>query len=224
MKPPPGLPKAPASPHDPLVLDLTGAGIDLSALTGSPAYFDFTGSGFARETGWVKPGEGLLVLDDGQGGTATVNANNLLGALSGDAFQELAALDGNGDGVIDASDPGFATLRVWVDVGGDGQSAAGELHTLNELGIQSINLATTDSGARINGNTVVATASFTMVNSGNTGTVSRTIAEVNFATSSLLTVYQPPAGFHYAPGALTLPELDGYGRMPNLLSVMMAPP
>ncbi|CAK0760405.1 serralysin [uncultured Gammaproteobacteria bacterium] len=222
--PPPGLPGTPQpTNYDPLVLDLSGAGISLSSFAGSAAYFDFTGSGFARETGWVKPGEGLLVLDDGHGGS-TVTANELLGALSGNAFQDLAALDANGDGVIDASDPEFTSLRVWVDTDGDGQSAAGELHTLSALGIQSINLTTTGSGATVNGNTVVATASFTMVNSEGTGTVSRTIAEVNFATSSLLTIYQPSAGFRYAPGALTLPELDGYGRMPNLSVAMSLHP
>src|SRR6266851_4912579 len=50
------------NPRDPLVLDLTGAGIQLTSVTGSPAHFDFTGSGFAAETGWITSTEGLLVL------------------------------------------------------------------------------------------------------------------------------------------------------------------
>jgi hypothetical protein len=99
------------NPHDPLVLDLTGAGIQLTSVTGSPAHFDFTGSGFAMQTGWITPTEGMLVLDNGQGGS-TITVDELLGAQSGDGFGDLAGLDSNGDGVIDASDPAFANLKV----------------------------------------------------------------------------------------------------------------
>lgn len=39
-------------------------------------------------------------------------------------FAELAELDGNGDGVIDAADARFAELRVWQDRNLDGVSQA----------------------------------------------------------------------------------------------------
>ena len=44
--------------NDPLVLDLDGDGLTLSALTSSHAYFDLSGSGFAVHTGWVAGGDG----------------------------------------------------------------------------------------------------------------------------------------------------------------------
>src|SRR5690606_11484946 len=48
---------------DPLVLDLNGNGIELTALEGSHAYFDLRGTGFATRTGWVTGGDGILVHD-----------------------------------------------------------------------------------------------------------------------------------------------------------------
>ncbi|WP_291863195.1 calcium-binding protein [Bradyrhizobium sp.] len=214
--PPPGLPGAPPTPGDPLVLDLTGAGIDLSGLAGSTAYFDFTGSGFARHTGWIQPGDGLLVLNPPSG--STITSAELLGAESGNGFRDLAALDANSDGIIDASDAGFVNLRVWVDADVNGQGTSGELYTLADLGITSISLTVNQSGQVINGNTVVETATFT-VNTAN-GPVVQTIAEVNFATSPMQTIYQPPEGFTYTAEARLLPQLVGYGTMPDLWIAM----
>ena len=38
------------------------------------------------------------------------------------ARNNLAWLDSNGDGKLDARDPAFAALRVWVDVNSDGRT------------------------------------------------------------------------------------------------------
>jgi hypothetical protein len=113
------------------VLDLAGAGIKLSSVTQSSAHFDFTGSGSATKTGWITQGEGLLVLDGNP--NAPISVDELVGAASGDGFADLAALNGNGDGVIDASDPAFARLSVWVDGNGNGQLDPGELASLGSL-------------------------------------------------------------------------------------------
>jgi hypothetical protein len=52
----------------------------------------------------------------------------------------LAQHDGNADGVIDVKDVVFKDLRVWVDANSNGQTDAGELRTLQDLAITSINL------------------------------------------------------------------------------------
>ena len=37
-------------------------------------------------------------------------------------FPALAVLDTNGDGIVDAADPLFNELKVWIDADGDGYS------------------------------------------------------------------------------------------------------
>lgn len=138
--------------YDPLILDLDGNGIPTVGVTGG-AFFDYDGDGFAEQTGWVAPGDGMLVLDRNGDGIIN-NGSELIGS-----FQALANLDDNHDGKIDANDAAFVNLRVWRDLEhwnddegeginvGDGVSQPDELLTLSEAGIQSLSTASTATNA-----------------------------------------------------------------------------
>lgn len=162
--------------RDPLVLDLDGDGIETVGATGS-ILFDHDGDGVRSGTGWIAPDDGLLVLDrNGNGlidnGGELFGADTLLsdGHKATSGFEALADLDSNEDGVFNNEDAQFADVRVWRDLNQDGVSQAGELFTLNQLGIAAIDLTPTttvnlDLG---NGNVVDNRGMFTRID-GTTG-------------------------------------------------------
>jgi hypothetical protein len=51
-------------------------------------------------------------------------------------------LDANGEGTLNASDPAFAAIKLWGDVQSNGLADQGEMQSLSDLGITSINLKT----------------------------------------------------------------------------------
>jgi len=150
----------------PIVLDLDGAGIrTLSVSQG--VRFDIDGDGRVDQTGWAAQGEGILARDlSGDGkindgselfGTATRLSD---GSFASDGFEALAALDTNADGKIDASDPLFADLKVWVDADSDGVTDPGELKSLDEAGVRSIQLNPNKTTQFDEGNLIGLASSF----------------------------------------------------------------
>lgn len=131
----------------------------------SELYRDTEGDGYYEKTQWVSATDanghvqGLLVLDyNGNGQIETRDILNLggnagqTGNLANDATQATANahlqrnnvewLDANGDGVLDASDPAFAAVKLWVDLNQDARLDSGEQADLTSLQITSINFQT----------------------------------------------------------------------------------
>jgi hypothetical protein len=78
-------------------------------------------------------------IDDGSElfGSMTMLAD---GRRAAHGFEALRALDFDGNGLIDERDPAFAELGLWSDRDGDRRSGAGELATVSQAGIVSIDL------------------------------------------------------------------------------------
>jgi len=147
-------------------------GVQTVGITQAGVQFDLGNTGATNASvGWITPGEGFLVnlpkgattISNGSElfGTATVLPN---GQTASDGFAALSAFDQNGNGVIDASDAIFNQLQVWVDTGTNGTTPVGQLFTLAQLNIQSLNLSAKVSGQGNNGNTIGLVSSYTTTN------------------------------------------------------------
>jgi len=180
------LARIPESPYvDPLVLDLDGDGIETVGIRpGAAVLFDHDGDGIKTGSGWVKADDGILVLDlDGNGqietGRELFGDRTLVqgaGQRSANGLAALAQYDTNADARIDSADAIYGQLQVWQDLNQDGISQSGELHTLNQLGIASLQVSGTASNTPLidastgmaSGNTLHSSAGFTRVD-GSTG-------------------------------------------------------
>ena len=147
--------------YDPLTLDLDGDGIETVSHNGyKGALFDHDGDGIRTASGWVASDDGLLVVD--RNGDGIINDGKELfgdssvlkdGTKAAHGYAALAEYDSNGDGVVDAKDADFDKLRVWRDLNQDGVSQKEELFTLEEVGVQSLNVAYQDTNQNLgNGN------------------------------------------------------------------------
>ena len=203
-------------PRDPIILDLDGDGLETVGLAGN-VYFDHDGDGVLTKTGWAGKNDALLVWDRNANGRIDTGAElfgdfTVLpnGTLAPNGFAALAALDANGDGVIDASDPAFHELKLWRDTSQDGQTGAGELITLADAGIVSLNLAHTLKNQNLaNGNQLTREGSFTRTD----GTTSA-MGEFNLATDTFNTKFAEQIE---VPEALkTLPNMQGAGKVREL--------
>ena len=165
---------------DPILLDLGTTGLTFAAAVN----FDLNADGTAeRLTTWVGPEDGLLVMDsDGSG--RIENGSEVFSPYFGagnyfDSLAALSSLDSSNDGIFDANDAAFGDVLVWQDVNSDGISDAGELRSLGDHGIASIDLDAQTGGAQYDGVTVYAEGNFTLA-SGET----RDFVEVGFQQDS----------------------------------------
>lgn len=132
----------------PIVLDLSGTG-KIAASDGHwlphpkafykdhRVMFDFFGNGFPVAMEWVGETDGLLVRPRADG---KVDGTCLFGNAAGYAngYEQLATLDLNLDGHVAGKE--LAGLSVWQDKNSDGKADAGELQTVQQLGISDFNL------------------------------------------------------------------------------------
>ena len=130
----------------PIIIDLTGDGFFLTDAAHG-VKFDIANTGVPIQIAWTaNSNNALLVLD--RNGNGIINSGaELFGNFTPqpasdhpNGFLALAQYDSNGDSVIDAEDPIYSQLRLWVDANHDGISQPGELHTLPEMGVLSIGL------------------------------------------------------------------------------------
>ncbi|WP_447971535.1 calcium-binding protein [Nitrospira sp. M1] len=193
---------------DPLVLDLDGDGLELTARTTQSPLFDLDGDGFAEQTGWVQSDDGLLVHDINGNGEID-DIRELFGSPTTSGFEELAEHDTNENGVIDINDAIFSELRVWQDLNQNAKVDEGELSSLEDAGIESISLTATASSETNANNLVAETGSFTRTD----GTTNE-IADIKFKINNYDSKWLGDSTID--PTVAHLPNLTGHGTLNDL--------
>lgn len=121
---------------DPLVLNFGGTAAQLRDRAHQFFRFDLDGDGEEEVLPLFASGSGYLAFDlDGNG--RIDNGRELFGPRTDNGFLELALLDADGNGWIDAADPVFDKLAVWTPEA-DGP---GRLRSLGDLDIGALALA-----------------------------------------------------------------------------------
>jgi hypothetical protein len=180
----------------PIIIDTSGQGFSLTNAANG-VRFDISGTGHPIQMGWTAPGadNAFLALPDVDG--LVHGGKQLFGNFTSqpqsatpNGFAALAVYDdpkngGNGDGVIDARDAVFSSLRLWIDANHDGISQPEELHTLPSMGVNSISLKyKSDQRTDQYGNVFHYRA---QVNPGDATSTGRMAYDVFFVTTSTTT-------------------------------------
>ncbi|WCA60505.1 adhesin [Agrobacterium tumefaciens] len=150
----------------PILLDIAGNGLNVDELSESSQFVDFDGDGFFRRTAWASDGTGVLVLDGDGDGKISRSSEFVFtdwdSSASGDLEAVRNVFDTNQNGKLDAGDSRWTEFKVAIN---------GQLKSLSELGIVSIDLTSTGTGQTFSdGSAIAGTTTFTRVD-GSTGAV-----------------------------------------------------
>jgi hypothetical protein len=153
---------------DPLVINYDAPAVTLTA---EKFAFDLDNDGRREQISTLGTGSGFLVWDKNGNGQAD-NGSELLGALTGNGFAELARFDEDGNGFIDAGDSIYDALSVWIRPGSNDE----DYLTLTEADVGAIYLGTVATPFEIrNENNAllgkVRDSSIFISEAGDTGTV-----------------------------------------------------
>jgi hypothetical protein len=135
----------------PIMLDIDGNGqVDSNRNEWKPhaptfygertALFDMSGDFRNDFIEWIGSRDALLVMPEKDG--SVKSAHNLFGTAGGykDGYQKMAlVLDTDKNGVVEGDE--LAGLYLWQDANGNARAEKGEMRTVQEVGVEKINVA-----------------------------------------------------------------------------------
>lgn len=199
---------------DPIIVDLDGDGVELTAKAGSGVVFDMDGDGVKEWTGWIGKDDAFLVIDANKNGQID-DINELIGDPFRSGFKELVTYDANGDNVLNAKDPAWAQMQLWRDANSDGLTNPGELLSLAQGGLAAIDLRYTTVHFTAEGNQIHESSVFEKIGGGSGALVDAWLDVDNIARQ----VGDTATG---NADLDALPNIRGYGDVPSLRQAMQA--
>ncbi|MEQ8265240.1 DUF5801 repeats-in-toxin domain-containing protein, partial [Pseudohaliea sp.] len=131
----------------PIALDLDGDGVEYLSREAGVVFTD-QASGESVNTAWVAGDDGLLVVDANESGSVDEAREYVFTEWSDSAETDMEAVaevfDSNQNQLLDAGDEAWSQFAVWRDANSDGVTDAGELVSLDDLGVESIALTYRD--------------------------------------------------------------------------------
>ncbi|WP_265576066.1 hypothetical protein [Proteus sp. CD3] len=122
----------------PIVINLDGYGIKTTSIFDQSVQFDLLGSGYKVTSAWITPTSGFLVFNPHDLDRVSSVHHMFGGSERMEGFLKLADLDKEKKGYLDMNDKIYASLRIWINHQMDGIPHAGEIFTLEKLGIEKI--------------------------------------------------------------------------------------
>jgi hypothetical protein len=169
----------------PIAIDLNGDGVRTVSLRDSTGRFDLLNTGHAIRSGWLSGSDGFLAIDANGNGRID-DRSELFGGQIGEGFARLASFDSNRDGVVDANDARFSELLIWQDSNGNHQTDSGELRSLTQAGLASLQTGYRVDPTLQNGNWLVERSTATFSDGRSTEMVDAYFAVEPAATRSEL--------------------------------------
>ena len=208
--------------RSPLVVDLDGDGKIEAVSTDGNVHFDFDSNQKIENSGWIGKNEGFLVRDlNGNGqidnGTEMFGNHTVLqnGKNAVNGFEALKDLDSNGNGKFDAEDEAWSQVKVWRDANTNGIADSGELLTLEQAGIESINLKYDyQKEADENGNLEIQQGTFNRTD----GTMGK-VSDIWFDVDGTNTILNED-DITIPDDIKNLPDIKGWGNVYSLHAAM----
>ena len=209
--------------HDPIIIDLNKDGTTTSKLNGA-VNFDIDNNGFKEATGWISKDDAFLAYDRNGNGkidngnelfgdkTVSVGAYGYTGETAKNGFEALKAFDFNNDNIIDEKDKDFDKLLLWQDLNTNGLTEEGELKSLKEHNVKSIDLRYKETQIDNNGNLIKQTSTVTF-NDNTTTTADDVWFKVDLRYTEQPSIYIPER-------IKALPEVTAFGNLHNLRNAM----
>ncbi|QCD51753.1 calcium-binding protein [Campylobacter sp. RM16192] len=206
--------KPPQNPrtYDPLVIDLNKDGVKLTEL--NPALnFDHDANGFKEATGWISNADAFLTYDKNGNGIIDDGSEMFGETSASNGFEALKKFDSNKDDKIDEEDLIWQKLSLWRDINSNAKTEDGELISITDTQIESIDLNYSNVNILMSGNTIKQTSKVRFKD-GSTANAD----DVNFEVDLSDTVQ---AEIQISKDILNMPNLEAKGNVYDLHSAMM---